>query len=862
MTNKTEFENPYDLFGGTVGQIPDLQTATQKIREEIRVQVPASAGLSLTRWFKDPIKAFTDPFRNFNFRFKKGRVSFEEYERNFAPQTPNILQSANPMGFDEVISIFETLFDDLTEDERQDYDAARYKIHIMLRILETRMEMENGVDFIRDNFAERDISFILRFSAEWREMISNTDVSLRDQLIDLRTYLMLFYELFIGVAFEAGRYEEKIKNYAALFSNVVVLIDEILIQFPNELEVMVERLANLLTYTPAKKIHRYRLTNLAGVLKNPLFKFVKSDYIRTQSPSTNVMATSFARKEVNPRDQIDAAQASLPTARLATPDIGVGDKIQANAEIDTIPYTGTVGPLTTEQFEALRRAVRQRESGGDYSAVNRYGFSGAYQFGGPALQDLGYAKKGTSGKGLKNPNNWTGKNGITSLGVFLQNRKLQDDLFVVWMKLLYKRCLSVKAISESDTPAQVAGIITVAHLLGAGGARDFKNGKDGADGNGTKASEYYNLGKNAVGGSTTVASADEAIQNSNAASMNTLPDSAMVTVPEQSAAPVYPYNKVKATESGHFEEYDDTPGAERIQVRHRKGSGYELKETGDTVYFSSRDSYDAVLGNNFIVVSGLCNIYVKGDCGIVSEGNVNINAGQDLNLIAGGDVNVVSGGNHSVRVSGSDSKTVEGDAAHSYGGFLRQSSDGDMQLESSSFTALSRNGNTTFISKGDVNTVTSGSINQNAVGSISSVAKGNIISVSYGDQTLTATGKMVMSGDSLIANGKSNANVGSDGSTTIAGSGVIKLGAPVEKSLFADSAGIAPDGPASPVSPSGSSSDGGAGQVSNDNKKKIEEKPVAKIVEEFSASDFNKTQARTGGGEGSTPSTTDPYTFA
>ena len=32
----------------------------------------------------------------------------------------------------------------------------------------------------------------------------------------------------------------------------------------------------------------------------------------------------------------------------------------------------------------------------------------------------------------------------------------------------------------------------------------------------------------------------------------------------------YPYNNAMQTESGHFQEFDDTPGAERIRTQHRE----------------------------------------------------------------------------------------------------------------------------------------------------------------------------------------------------------------------------------------------------------------------------------------------------
>nr|CAI3971091.1 baseplate hub subunit and tail lysozyme [Ochrobactrum phage ORM_20] len=853
--------DPYDLFAGTVANIPDLNTIKEKARDIL--QIPVSAGLDIQKWLNSSTANIPDPFREFNFRFKSGRVSFEEYEKNFLPKVPNILQSANPIGFQDVISVLETLMDDLSDDERHDYNAARYRINRVLVSIEKFLEEDTTPEFIRDNFPELDSSFLLDFKINWKTFLTNADTSLRDQLIDLRGYLVFYSQKVMDAVFEMPEgYQENSRASANFVNAIIDDIDSILTEWAMELEVMVERLINLLTYSDAKKVHRYRLTNVQAALKNPLFNLVKSDYIRTQSPSTSVLATSFARKEVNPRDQIDAAQAALPPAKIAKPDIGVGDKIQEEKQVDTVEYTATVGPLTEAQFNQLIDKLKQRESSGNYRAVNQIGYCGAWQWGAPGLIDMGYVKSGTSTRSLKSDSCWTGKDGISVRDDFLGNKdKVQDKLIVRWMKYNYKRLLALNVLTKEDTAAQVAGMLCVCHLLGPGGARDFKNGKNRTDANGTGPQEYFNLGSSAVGGSTT-ATPQEAQENAQKVDMQTIDDSATVNVPEQSAAPVYPYNKVKHTESGHFEEYDDTPGAERIQVRHRKGSGYELKEDGDTVYFSSKNNYDAVLGDNHIIVSGLCNIYVKGNCGIISDGDMNINAGQNLNLIAGGDVNVVAGGNKSERISGSSSTNVSGDAATSIGGFHRLAADGDLQIESGSLSAISRAGNLNLISKGDVNTVTEGNINQNAIGNISTVAKGNTISVAYGDQTIVASAKMVINGDSLVAYGKSTANLGSSSSTTIAGSGVIKLGAPVEKAQYSDTAGRAPDGSASPVNPSGSATDGGGASVASGKKSNVEKDKVEKIVDTFSASNFDKTQAYAGGGDGVPASKVDPYSVA
>jgi len=53
----------------------------------------------------------------------------------------------------------------------------------------------------------------------------------------------------------------------------------------------------------------------------------------------------------------------------------------------------------------------------------------------------------------------------------------------------------------------------------------------------------------------------------------------------------YPYNCSVMTESGHYIDYDDSPGAERITLLHRTGSFLELKPNGDVRLYAANDLY-------------------------------------------------------------------------------------------------------------------------------------------------------------------------------------------------------------------------------------------------------------------------------
>ena len=105
----------------------------------------------------------------------------------------------------------------------------------------------------------------------------------------------------------------------------------------------------------------------------------------------------------------------------------------------------------------------------------------------------------------------------------------------------------------------------------------------------------------------------------------------------------YPFNQVQETPSGHVIELDDTPGGERVLIKHRRGAGVEMRADGTVIIASS---------NNKIEVSG-------GDQTTIVEGHGNLIYKGNLNLVVTGDYNVDVGGNYNVRVAGNHVKQIE-----------------------------------------------------------------------------------------------------------------------------------------------------------------------------------------------------------
>ena len=88
----------------------------------------------------------------------------------------------------------------------------------------------------------------------------------------------------------------------------------------------------------------------------------------------------------------------------------------------------------------------------------------------------------------------------------------------------------------------------------------------------------------------------------------------------------YPTNKVYQTETGHYKEYDDTAGAERIKEAHTSGTYYEMQADGSIVTFITKDSYSIVLGDESVTIAGKVTVNVGGDVDLTAGGTVSINA--------------------------------------------------------------------------------------------------------------------------------------------------------------------------------------------------------------------------------------------
>lgn len=163
-----------------------------------------------------------------------------------------------------------------------------------------------------------------------------------------------------------------------------------------------------------------------------------------------------------------------------------------------------IGTMTKDETKALYAGIGLSESTHNYAAVNAQGFVGKYQFGAASLTDGGYIKKeyyekyGPGNSVLDNPDAWTGKDGIDSKQAFLSSPGVQEKVMEWNTNKNYNQLVRNGGIQPDDEPGTVAGMLQTSHLLGASGARNWRETGEGSDANGVSGMTYFARGKYAL----------------------------------------------------------------------------------------------------------------------------------------------------------------------------------------------------------------------------------------------------------------------------------------------------------------------------------------------------------------------------
>lgn len=150
---------------------------------------------------------------------------------------------------------------------------------------------------------------------------------------------------------------------------------------------------------------------------------------------------------------------------------------------------------------------------------------------------------------------------------------------------------------------------------------------------------------------------------------------------------IYPFNQTNNTPSGHSFEIDDTPGNERILIKHHTGAGVELKQDGSVIVASRTHQVQVIGADHELVVSGQGNLTYDGDLNLTVNGNYNVDVGGTYNVNVGANQNTSVHGTsitevgdvHSTIVRGNKDVKVWGDTFDFYCGDVKIAAKKDMR---------------------------------------------------------------------------------------------------------------------------------------------------------------------------------------
>lgn len=201
----------------------------------------------------------------------------------------------------------------------------------------------------------------------------------------------------------------------------------------------------------------------------------------------------------------------------------------------------------------------------------------------------------------------------------------------------------------------------------------------------------------------------------------------------------YPLTQVSESVSGHVIEINDTPGGERVLIKHKSGSGIELRPDGSVVISSSK--------NTITVCGADQSVIVDGEATLIYKGNLNLQVAGDLNIDVGGNFNVKTAGSRNTDITGNDTTTTHGNSNEIVSG-----------ASSKTVVGLS-------------NEVRLGGHVSSVKGSYSNQVEGTATYVSSGASTITSESQMNISADDANIAASNLSVFGASG--TIGGEGVV-----------------------------------------------------------------------------------------
>lgn len=183
---------------------------------------------------------------------------------------------------------------------------------------------------------------------------------------------------------------------------------------------------------------------------------------------------------------------------------------------------------------------------------------------------------------------------------------------------------------------------------------------------------------------------------------------------------------INVTPSGHVIEYNDTPGGERILIKHKTGAGIDILPDGSIGISVGKNHVMTIKDDMSIVVSGNASYEFKGDVDFKVGGNFNIQA-LNMSVNLKGNLTETIKGNHRETVTANKGTVVQNHLSTTV-------------LGSNTTTTL---GNAVSIAKGEVKLVGEGKVSVHS-GAALYMTAGDVVDISSPSANIAAESLLVM----------------------------------------------------------------------------------------------------------------------
>ena len=189
---------------------------------------------------------------------------------------------------------------------------------------------------------------------------------------------------------------------------------------------------------------------------------------------------------------------------------------------------------------------------------------------------------------------------------------------------------------------------------------------------------------------------------------------------------------VKRTKSGHVFMFDDAGGQERIILKHKNGTGIEMRQDGTMIMRAENNTITSVGGSSVFMIEGDLKVSCK---------NLEVDATGDLDMRVAGDYNLTVGGDKKETITGSVVETISKNKASTISG-----NESDIILGTRTNTTLGNNNN---------------------------IIKGNYDNIVGGDYTMSGKGKALFTSMTNVGISSPDINIGAADLSILAAGGTI-----------------------------------------------------------------------------------------